>query len=154
MLDQLGDGGIAEAEGSVEGDTLHGGAGDGDLAPCSSDGGEVFGLELLNLLEDVSTSGLVLLAGLLDDQIVDFLVGVSVVHEVTIAEERGQVVVRVGVVREPSKLVDRVHTVGIVGNHTILVVLGPFGGLQVDLEQAACLKLGLQAAYSSAETEP
>lgn len=118
------------------------------------DGGEVFGLELLNLLEDVSTSGLVLLAGLLDDQVVDFLVGVAVVHEVTIAEERGQVVVRVGVVREPSKLVDRVHTVGIVGNHTILVVLGPFGGLHVDLEQAACLKLGLQAAYSSAETEP
>ena len=36
MLDQLGDGGIAEAEGSVEGDTLHGGAGDGDLGTCSS----------------------------------------------------------------------------------------------------------------------
>ena len=64
------------------------------------DGGQVLGLQGLDLLEDLLTLGGVLLACLLDDQIVDFLVGVAVVDEVAVAEERGQVVVRIGVVRE------------------------------------------------------
>ena len=113
-------------------------------APCSSgmvDRSSVS--RAWDLLEDLLTLGGVLLACLLDDQIVDFLVGVAVVDEVAVAEERGQVVVRIGVVREPAELVDRVRAVGVFGDDAFLVVLRPFGLLQVDLEQAVGLQLGL-----------
>ena len=87
------------------------------------DGGQVFGFKGLNLLEQILTGAFVGFTSLLHNQIVDFGVGVSVVHEVAVTEERRQIVIRVGVIREPAELVDRVGSIGILGNNTVFVVL-------------------------------
>jgi len=143
---RLGDRCETETEGSVEHNTLHVGAGNCNLRTLQQrDGGQVFGFKGLNLLEQILTGAFVGFTSLLHNQIVDFGVGVSVVHEVAVTEERGQIVIRVGVIREPAELVDRVGSIRILGNNTVFVVLGPFGGLQVDLEQTTLLELSLES---------
>lgn len=142
-ISRLGDRCETETERSVEHNTLHVGAGNCNLRTLQQrDGGQVFGFKGLNLLEQILTGAFVGFTSLLHNQIVDFGVGVSVVHEVAVTEERRQIVIRVGVIREPAELVDRVGSIRILGNNTVFAVLSPFGGLQVDLEQTTPPRAG------------
>src|SRR6476661_7742860 len=99
---------------------------------------EVLGNSRLDVTNQLLPFSLVRCGELLLHEVRDSGVLVVVLQEVARDEERREVVVRIRVVREPAQLV---HGVGVSGPG--LGVGHPFGGLQVDREQARLLQLFL-----------
>ncbi len=132
----------AEQEGRVERllDALHALLDGRDLlALPQRDDRHVLGLDVLDLAERLLADRGVVRCELLVQEVVDLLVLVAVGVEATVTHERGQVVVGVREVREPTETVEVVRPL----RERLLLVLVPLRRIEVDLEQVRRLELTL-----------